>query len=82
MKELATIKEETALLFLHKEGCRFARSEIEVPAFMNPEWQANTFASALLIPKSQTQFMSIDEIADKCKVSHQAAEIAFKRNWQ
>lgn len=53
-----------------------------MPAYRNPEWQANTFASALLIPKNQTKFMSIEQISNKCKVSHQAAEIAHKRNWQ
>lgn len=77
-----TIAHETGHYFLHKNGCLFARTEIEVPAYRNPEWQANTFASALLIPREQTKYMSVSEIVQKCKVSYQAAEIAFKRNWQ
>lgn len=77
-----TIAHEVGHYFLHREGCLFARVELDVPAYRNPEWQANTFASALLIPKNQTKFMSIEQISNKCKVSHQAAEIAYKRNWQ
>ncbi len=77
-----TIAHEVGHYFLHREGCMFARTELEVPAYRSPEWQANTFASALLIPKNLTKYLSIEQIANKCKVSHQAAEIAYKRNWQ
>lgn len=77
-----TIAHEVGHYFLHREGCLFARSEFTVPAYRDPEWQANTFASALLIPKSLTRYLSAEQIANRCKVSNQAAEIACKRNWQ
>lgn len=77
-----TVAHEVGHYFLHQDGYLFARTTQEVPAYRNPEWQANTFASALLIPRAQTKFMSIEEIKDKCKVSYQAAEIAYNRNWQ
>lgn len=77
-----TIAHEVGHYFLHQEGYSFARTNSEIPTYCNPEWQANTFASTLLIPKRQTKTMSIEEIRDKCKVSYQAAEIAYTRNWQ
>lgn len=77
-----TIAHEIGHYFIHRNGFSFARTNGSVPLYRDPEWQANTFASFLLVPKSQTMFMNIEEIANKCKVSHQAAEIAYKRNWQ
>lgn len=77
-----TIAHEVGHYFLHQEGYSFARTNFEIPAYCNPEWQANTFASALLIPKHQTKTMTIDEIKDKCKVSYQAAKIAYECNLQ
>ena len=77
-----TIAHEVGHYFLHREGCLFARTEFAVPKYRDPEWQANTFASALLIPKTLTRCLSVEEIANKCKVSNQAAKIAYKCNWQ
>lgn len=77
-----TIAHEVGHYFLHQDGYSFARINQLIPKYCDPEWQANTFASALLIPRAQTKFMSIEEIKDKCKVSYQAAEIAYNRNWQ
>ena len=77
-----TIAHEIGHYFLHRNGFSFARTERQVPAYSDPEWQANTFASFLLMPRAQTSFMSIEDIEYKCGVSHQAAEIAYKRNWQ
>ncbi len=77
-----TLAHETGHYFLHYDGFSFARSDYEVPKYCDPEWQANAFASALLIPKSMTMSMNVDEIHETCKVSYQAAEIAFNRNKQ
>lgn len=77
-----TIAHEIGHYFLHRNGFSFARTERQVPTYSDPEWQANTFASFLLMPRAQTSFMSIEDIEYKCGVSHQAAEIAYKRNWQ
>ena len=77
-----TLAHETGHYFLHRNGLSFARSEYEVPKYCDPEWQANVFASALLIPKSVTFSMGAEEIRDTCKVSYQAAEIASRRNRQ
>lgn len=76
-----TIAHEIGHYFLHRSGIRLARS-MDVPRYCDPEWQANVFASFLLIPRDLTKFLTISEIQSKCKVSYQAAEIACKRNWQ
>lgn len=49
-------------------------------AYLNPEWQANTFAGALLIPNNLIGNMSIPQIAYECGTSYQAAEIAYKKS--
>lgn len=77
-----TIAHEVGHYFLHRDGFSFARTDGNVPAYRDPEWQANTFASFLLIPRAQTVFMDKEEIASRCMVSNQAAEIAYKRNRQ
>lgn len=77
-----TLAHETGHYFMHDDGLTYARSTTAIPAYCNPEWQANTFASAFLIPRSLTMGMSIEEIMDTCKVSYQAATIAFNRNQQ
>lgn len=77
-----TLAHETGHYLMHDDGLTYARSTTEIPAYCNPEWQANTFASAFLIPRSLTKNMSIEEIMDTCKVSYQAAEIAYNRNQQ
>ena len=73
-----TIAHEVAHYFLHRGSIAFTRSE-SIPKYCDPEWQANVFASALLIPHDRIQKLSVTEISNKCKVSYQAAEIA-KRN--
>ena len=53
----------------------FARGNI--PAYRDPEWQANTFAGELMAPYKLTCRMDVNEIADKCVMSKQAAEIQY-----
>lgn len=73
-----TVAHEVAHYILHQTGYSFARSTQKIPAYCDPEWQANVFASELLMPSNQIINMSINEIVNKCKVSYQAAEIALK----
>ena len=77
-----TLAHEVGHYFLHHDGYLYARSTQKIPKYRDPEWQANTFASALLIPRELVMFMSASEIQNKCKVSYQAAKIACDSNWQ
>lgn len=67
------------LLFHTEENIMFARSDQKIPAYSDPEWQANTFAAELLIPKNMVQGMSIDDVVEKCGVSRQCAEIQMRK---
>lgn len=51
-----------------------------IKSYEDSEWQANCFASELLIPVNNTaiQNMSVQEIVRNCGVSYQAADIAYK----
>lgn len=78
-RDLFTIAHEMGHLFLHRgEKVGFARSEREVRAYEDPEWQANTFAAELLAPSNMLRGLGVDEICEKCKVSRQVAEIQSK----
>lgn len=71
-----TLCHELGHFLLHTPGrVSFARGDI--PAYRNPEWQANTFAGELMAPYRLTHNMSVDEIADRCGMSRQAAEIQY-----
>lgn len=56
----------------------FARSGSDVPIYCDPEWQANTFAAELLVPKDLIKDITIEEIVEKCSVSFQCAAIQKK----
>lgn len=47
----------------------------EIPFYINPEWQANTFAAELLVPMDLVKNMSANDIVKNCKVSWQCAKI-------
>lgn len=72
-----TLCHELGHYLLHQpENITYARGNI--PAFRNPEWQANTFAAELMAPGYLIQNMSVSEIVEKCGISRQAAEIQKK----
>lgn len=72
-----TLCHELGHYFLHQpENISYARGNI--PAYRNPEWQANVFAAELLAPYELVKNMSTNEIAEKCGMSHQAAYIKYK----
>ena len=56
----------------HMTLCRL---ETSLPAYMEPEWQANVFAAEFLVMRHLAKGMSPFEIADKFNVSYAVAEI-------
>ena len=73
-----TLAHELGHILLHRRGYSFARADVEVPAYRDPEWQANTFASMLLLPRDQIKGMSAEKAAEVYETSTQAAQIALK----
>lgn len=59
----------------YKERLCFARSTEKIPSYMDPEWQANTFAGELLVSYDICKDMDVDEIVERCGVSWQCANI-------
>nr|DAY97256.1 MAG TPA: IrrE protein [Caudoviricetes sp.] len=51
----------------------FARMEKKLPAYRNPEWQANAFAGAFLMDEETIKNLTISEIMDKYGVTYSAA---------
>ena len=72
-----TLCHELGHWLLHQpESVSLARGN--VPAYCDPEWQANTFAAELLIPYNLVKGMSIEEIIEQCCVSYSCAEIQMR----
>jgi len=73
-----TLAHELGHLLLHN-GISMARSmkkPSELKPYENSEWQANTFAGALLIPVSTAQRLQSEwEISEACGVSFDAARV-------
>lgn len=75
-----TLAHELGHFIIHRNvDYKFARSEEKVESYQDPEWQANTFASMLLIPRDQIAGHTIDEVAEKYQVSKAAARIALSQ---
>ena len=66
------------LLFHTPRRMILCRIESSLPAFRDPEWQANTFAGEFLVMRHLACGMSPFEIADKFHVSYSVAEIQAK----
>lgn len=77
-----TLAHEIGHYLLHSEGVCLSRSVSvsEIKPYFNPEWQANTFASALLMPRNLIKNMTINQIVEECGTSFQAASIAYKKS--
>lgn len=74
-----TIAHEIGHYFLHADELVVARNKNSIyKAYTDPEWQANKFAAELLIPSDLTRHMSVQDIAERCGVSLQAAMISQK----
>lgn len=59
---------------------RVSFSRGNVPAYMDPEWQANEFAAEIMAPVDMIEGLSINEIASRCGMSYQAAEKQFYKH--
>lgn len=51
----------------------------EVPSYMDPEWQADTFAAELLMPYDECLYLSVEEIERRYRVSKKAAQTRFNK---
>lgn len=72
-----TLCHELGHFLLHQpKYVSYARGN--VPAYCQPEWQANTFAAELMAPYHLVQNMSAEEISSKCGMSKKAASIQYK----
>lgn len=73
-----TLCHEVGHFFLHQpERVEFARGKI--PAYRNPEWQANMFAAELMAPYNLVKGLTVSEIAERFGMSMQAAQIRFNQ---
>lgn len=75
-----TVAHELGHYFMHNDIAVFSRcpKNAAIPTFRNPEWQANVFASELLMGKELIRGMTAEQVAFACKTSLQSAEIALK----
>jgi predicted metalloprotease len=71
-----TVAHEIGHYFLHKNGsvvlARIDTKE-KIPAFKDPEWQADCFAGELLMPANLIKGKTYLEVTQVCEVSHSAA---------
>lgn len=73
-RDLFTLFHELGHCILHQaEDVMFARGD--VPAYRNPEWQADCFAAELMAPYHLARGMSAKQIAKEFGMSMQAAGI-------
>lgn len=75
-----TIAHELGHYFIHDDLTKFSRCPMgaTIPAYQDPEWQANVFASAFLMPKNLIRGMTPEQVSRACKTSLQSAMIALK----
>lgn len=77
-----TVAHEIGHYIMHKPSrISLARAELvkEIPAYKNPEWQANTFAGELLAPPHLIKGLSINEVVLACRVSTDVARIQLEQ---
>ncbi|NJM49719.1 MAG: ImmA/IrrE family metallo-endopeptidase [Sphingomonadales bacterium] len=71
-----TLAHEVGHLFLHTGRTVALARGPQNKAYLNPEWQADVFAAAFLMPEEGVKLCrSVEEIASKFGVSKQAASI-------
>lgn len=79
-----TVAHEIGHYFLHQpDRVAFARESKkgDIPAYLDPEWQANTFAGELLAPPHLIRGLSIPEIMQYCGVSFTVGKIQLESIW-
>lgn len=60
------------------EGISLARNPEAVKLYENPEWQADVFAGAFLMPSRLIRGKSVSEVMEECGVSKSAARCQLK----
>ena len=76
-----TIAHEIGHLLLHnEEDISFSRMEHKtaIPKYLDPEWQANTFAAEFLMNANLIKGMTAEQVSCLCGTSFQTAEIQLK----
>ena len=75
-----TLAHELGHYLFHSDQAMLQRveSSIETPVYRSPEWQANTFASEILMPHDEIIGKTSEQIMKEYGVSFSAAEIAAK----
>ena len=77
-----TLAHELGHLMLHQEHVlrrMTTPSGQKVKVFYDPEWQADAYASAVLMPRQSVSHLTIDEIVSKFRVSRRAAEVRMDK---
>jgi len=70
-----TLAHELGHLLLHT-GKPTSLARGTVKPFLNPEWQADTFAGAFLVPAGEARkCLSVEEIAARFRISQAAAQV-------
>ncbi len=81
VRDRFTIAHEIGHLLLHDDDaialCR-SDSEVAIPKYADPEWQANVFAGEFLMNADLIKDMSVEQVSSGCGTSMQAAEIQLK----
>lgn len=80
-RERLTIAHELFHFLMHSEKTvAFARtSGNSIPAYQDPEWQADAFGGELLVPFELARNLTIEQIAEKCGVSVKAATVQYRK---
>lgn len=82
-RSIFTLMHELGHYLLHyvQSDVKFKRvsSSTVVPAYCDPEWQADTFASELLMPFDAVKNMDSEEIRKTFHVSKTAAEVRYRK---
>lgn len=73
-----TLAHELGHALLHKRQA-LSRSSTRPPAYKDPEWQANEFASYVLCPLNEIRSKRLIDIVTEYKVSKQVASIQLKK---
>lgn len=71
-----TVAHEIGHLFLH-EGVALARGRKDHKHYEDSEWQADAFASELLMPSEQCIGLSVEDIQIRYQVGYQAAQYKY-----
>lgn len=81
-RDRLTIAHEIGHYILHDSASIvLARKDpnVTLPAYRDPEWQANAFGGELLMPSRLVRGMSAADVVRECKVSWQAASYQLSK---